>query len=684
MDVTTARQVATPTAWLRLAHAGWWLLTATSVLVFGAGLLLAFQAPLPDCTHLASCNPTLFNQGDAQLAEQLGFSVPTLLLFELVAIVLGRGSFFLVALVLFWKRPDDRVALMLSASLVASLVEGGIPAEGALGWAALALYAIATVLFLPLPFIFPDGRYAPVWTRWLVPLAIALVLAGTVGGKQLAWLGGSGTIGWAALAIYAMVYRYGRLANRTERDQIRWALLGLGCTFLLVPGFVLLMTVFPATQPSAARLTIQTINGALYILAYLGFAVCIAIAMLRYQLWGIELALNRSLVYAALSAFVLLAYVAIVSSLGALLQTSGNLVLAFVATAVIALLFDPLRRRVQRGVNRLMYGERDEPYAVLTQLRQQLDQAVSPQALLPAVAEMVAQALKLPYAAIRVRDDLMAECGAAPAHGQIEMFPLTYQGQPFGTLEVATRARGEALGPGERRLLTDIAAQAGVAAHAALLSADLQHARERLVSTREEERRRLRRDLHDGLGPKLAGQALILEAIRDTLPVEADQQRALVEHLIGDSQRVVSEVRQLVHGLRPPALDQMGLRGALEALIEPLAASGARARFSAPEQLPALPAAVEVALYRIAQEALTNVIKHARASSCTLTLTVGAATLLLEIADDGVGFDNPPRWGVGMLSMRERAEEIGGSCTIERRPNGGTRVIAELPRGAPE
>lgn len=681
MDVRSPHPT-TRVPWLRLAQAGWWLITVAAVLVFGGALALAAQAPLPDCAAVAGCNPTMFTRADAQFAAQLGFPIPALLIFELVAVVIGRGSFFLVALVLFWKRSDDWVALLLSASLTASLVEGGVPASGVLGWTATALYALATALFLPLPFIFPDGHFAPRWTRWATLPLTTLVLVAMLGGEALAWLSGGGILGWAVLAIAAMVYRYRKLATNVERTQIRWALLGLGCTFILVPGFVLLNTLLPASQPSLARLAVQTINGLLYIVAYVGFAVCIAIATLRYQLWGIELALNRTLVYATLSVVVLLTYVAIIAGLGALFQTSGNLALAFVATAVIALLFEPLRRRVQGGVNRLMYGERDEPYAVLTRLRQRLDLAASPHALLNAVTETVADALRLPYVAIHVRDDLVVERGAAPPLGAVESFPLIYQGLVGGTLMVAPRAPAETLSAAERRLLSDIAAQVGVAARALLLSDDLQHARERLVTAREEERRRLRRDLHDGLGPKLAGQALILEAVRDALPPEASQNRALVEHLIRDSQQVVGEVRQLVHGLRPPAIDQLGLCGALQALTEPIAAAGLRVDLELPPAMIPLPAAVEVALYRIAQEALTNVIKHAHARSCALALAIGPSVVQLQIADDGVGPGDSPIWGVGMHSMRERAEEIGGSCRVERRPGGGTVVVAELPHGA--
>jgi signal transduction histidine kinase len=244
-------------------------------------------------------------------------------------------------------------------------------------------------------------------------------------------------------------------------------------------------------------------------------------------------------------------------------------------------------------------------------------------------------------------------------------------------LVVAPRVAGESFTTAERRLLEDIARQTGVVVHNVRLTSELQRARERLVTAREEERRRLRRDLHDGLGPKLAGQALILEAVRDSLEPESHN-RALVDHLIDDSQTIVSEVRELVHGLRPPALDEHGLAGALRLLAARCESSKLQVSVSTPDPMPPLPAAVEVAAYRIAQEALTNVVKHAEARSCHVNLAINQV-LELHITDDGNGFSETRSTGVGLTSMRERAEEIGGHCFVQAEKNSGTRVTAQLP-----
>jgi signal transduction histidine kinase len=214
----------------------------------------------------------------------------------------------------------------------------------------------------------------------------------------------------------------------------------------------------------------------------------------------------------------------------------------------------------------------------------------------------------------------------------------------------------------------------------------LQRSRERLVTAREEERRRLRRDLHDGLGPTLAAlhlQAGTLRRLIHTDPAGAEQ---LVEEFRTELRAMIDDIRRLVYELRPPALDELGLVGAIQSRVEQInvgppadsQANPLRVRVDAPGHLPTLPAATEVAAYRIVQEALTNVVRHARAGFCLVRLELDG-DLCLEIVDDGIGFQPGGRAGVGIVSMRERAEELGGSCTIQPRSGGGTQVCACLP-----
>jgi signal transduction histidine kinase len=441
---------------------------------------------------------------------------------------------------------------------------------------------------------------------------------------------------------------------------------------------------------------------------FTAFPIAIGIAILKYRLYDIDLVINRTLVYGALSASVAGIYVLVVGMLSTLFQVRDDLAISLIGTALVALLFQPLRERLQRSVNRLMYGERDDPYAVLSRLGRQLEATLAPNAVLPTIVETVAQALKLPYAAIALQqgDELVLAAeypdketrrqGVKDGNGvdqSISLSPalpvclsLVYQGEAVGQLLLEPRTGDTSFSTADRRLLDDIAHQAGVAVHAVRLTADLQRSRERLVTAREEERRRLRRDLHDGLGPQLATQTLKLEAARDLVASEPARATELLSGLISDSQNAIADIRRLVYALRPPALDELGLISALREQIAQYGSAHLRITLEAPDRLPPLPAAVEVAAYRIIQEALTNVVKHARAHACTVQIQLLGEgqhrTLGVEVSDDGIGLPAQPRAGIGLHSMRERAEELGGA--LDMAPGGGTRVSAYLPAPQPQ
>jgi signal transduction histidine kinase len=361
------------------------------------------------------------------------------------------------------------------------------------------------------------------------------------------------------------------------------------------------------------------------------------------------------------------------------------------ATGLVALLFQPLRERLQRGVNRLMYGERDDPVAVLDRLGQRLEATVAHQAVLPGLVETVAQALKLSYVAVELEEG--EECQVAAAYGlpvdETIRLPLIYQAETIGHLVVAPRAPGESFNPVDQLLLENIAHQAGAAVHTVQLTADLQRARQRLVTTREEERRRLRRDLHDGLGPVLASQGLKLAASQQLLGRDPATASQLLDEVMAQNEATVAEVRRLVYDLRPPALDELGLVEAIRDYVveangsSPLSIGLQITIEEPPDGLPPLTAAVEVAAYRIALEGMTNAARHAQAQDCVIAFsldkTVKHATLKLEISDNGAGLPDGFRTGIGLTSMRERAEEVGGTLAVESDEVNGTRVIARLP-----
>jgi signal transduction histidine kinase len=340
-----------------------------------------------------------------------------------------------------------------------------------------------------------------------------------------------------------------------------------------------------------------------------------------------------------------------------------------------------------------MYGERDDPLAVLTRLSNTLEQSPTPAEMLPAIAATVGHALKIPYAAILINEN--GEERAAAIYGKPEQnfltFPLIYQAEKIGSLRVALRARGEEFSKGDRRLIENIARQAGAAAQSVRLNAELIRSRAEIVATREEERRRLRRDLHDGLGPILASQTLKMAAVRQLVRQNPERAETIVDDVIHQNENTVTEVRRLVYGLRPPALDDLGLVEAVRDLIrrggqDDLTANGLLIQVVGPEEgLPKLPAAVEVNAYRIALEALTNVARHAQARRCTIRFSCEQQTgddrlaLLVQINDDGVGIPEQYRAGVGVRSMRERAEELGGRLNITPGSPQGTQISAWLP-----
>jgi signal transduction histidine kinase len=262
-------------------------------------------------------------------------------------------------------------------------------------------------------------------------------------------------------------------------------------------------------------------------------------------------------------------------------------------------------------------------------------------------------------------------------------FPLVFQREMVGRLLVGQRSTGDQLSPDDERLLANLATQVAPAAHAVALREALDISRAGLVTAREEERRRLRRDLHDGLGPTIAGLTLGLDVALAASSGDAGL-REILESLKAESQRAAEDVRRIARGLRPPALDELGLDGALRAEVARVGrgAPGLSVALDVPGSLlEAVPAAVEVAAYRIACEALTNVLRHAGAGCCQIRVDAAGESLRLEVSDDGIGMPDGWRAGVGITAMRERVAELGGDLAIGPGRPRGTRVTAVLPMG---
>jgi len=401
--------------------------------------------------------------------------------------------------------------------------------------------------------------------------------------------------------------------------------------------------------------------------------VTLGLALTRRDGYG----LPRVMVYGFLSVLLLGAYLAIVAVASSAFGSKADRVAALGAAGVVAVLAAPLRAYLQRSVERLVYGDRGNPHVALSDLGRRV--AGSPDDLLQEVVRTVTDALRSPYAAVILAGDTTPTASSGTARTPTVVVPLALRGEEVGALVVAQRGPLEPYGSRDLALLDDLARHIAVAAHAATLTRDLQRSRESLVIAREEERRRIRRDLHDGLGPALAGVAFGLDAARNTLARDPSAVDAELLELKKELQASIADVRRLVYDLRPPALDQLGLVPALEEYAARLGERGAlEVTVSAPS-MPLLPAAVEVAAYRIATEALNNAAQHAHARSTKVLLDVDEAALRLEVVDDGVGLNGHRGSGVGVTAMAERAEELGGTCSVASRADGGTAVVAVLP-----
>lgn len=477
-------------------------------------------------------------------------------------------------------------------------------------------------------------------------------------------------------AIITFVIRL-RRSRGVERQQMKWLSYAI-CLALLSFVFGTLTWSLWSDNPLVTGLSDFITE-----ITVLGIAVAAGIAILRHRLYDIDLVINRTLVYGALTAIIVLIYVLLVGGLGSLLQAEGSLLISLMVTGLIAVIFQPLRGRLQLAVNRLTFGDRDEPFNALDRLGRRLEGIFSPEMVYPTIVETVAHSLKLPYVAIAVKRGEDLEI--AEAHGSAIDEPLTYpllhQGEVVGRLLVGRRSPGENFTEADDRLLHGFARQAGTAIHAVKLTADLQHSRQNLVTAREEERLRLRRDLHDGLGPALASVIWQADSARDMIHTDPSGAVQLLESSIEQAQSALADIRRLVYGLRPPALDELGLIGALEQAVRQHQQTSVTIEASAP--FPPLPAAVEVAAYRIIQEALKNAIEHGKARNCVVCMSVDGGlapgSLCLTVCDDGIGLPEVIIQGVGLVSMRERAEELGGVFAVHPRQAGGTEVEVRLP-----
>jgi len=567
------------------------------------------------------------------------------------------------------------------------------------------------VLLVFLVILFPDGRlpsrrWRPAaWalgiscTLWVAAFAFApdtlpnsftwlhspLTLPGPAGAFFLV----ARVFGWLAIAIgllvaaVAVVLRLVR-SRGEARQQLKW-LAAVGAFFALA---WLVTTV-------ASMLGLNDLSNAIgnaISPALLAFPIAIGLAIFRYGLYEIDVVLNRALVYGALAAFITAVYVGIVVGLGSLVGSANkpNLALSIVATAIVAVAFQPVRTRVQALANRLVYGYRATPYEALTAFSHRVAGAYATEDVLPRLAQVLAQGTGAIRTTVWIRraGDPFAAANWPVAEAPLpigladRVVEVRHQGEPLGDLALAKR-QGEPFTPVEEKLLNDLAAQTGQVLRNARLTAELQArldeiskqalelraSRQRIVAVQDAERQRLERNIHDGAQQHLVALAVKLRLAAVVAKRDPEKARVSLKELeaqVGEAQQTL---RDLAQGIYPPALREGGLVEALAPYAEVKAHDVGRYD---PE--------IEAGVYFSCLEAVQNATKYARASSVRVDLRQQHGLLTFSVIDDGVGFDpKTASTGSGLQNMKDRVASLGGWLSLESQPGKGTTVSGSLP-----
>jgi len=608
------------------------------------------------------------------------------------------GCIVAIALVVIWARPGNVIGWLMLAFAVLGATQNLTEAYGVraqaephsqlpLGPLALSLGTSLWIPAVALPAtlllnLYPDGRVAAPFWRWVNKVTVAAMIVATIAagtsrsvarqdftgarpvvtlpqaaGTPLAVAAVAALLLCALASIGGAIWRTWR-ARAPQRQQL----------LLLLVTSAIVILLAPLNAP-----------GWLFDAGLVAVPAAVAVGVLRYRLLGVEVVIRRTLQFAVLTLLVVGIYTAAAAATSALVagQTGSRVV----AAAAVALVLLPLRDRLQAWVDRLVYGARRDPLGAVRRVGASVS-ATSADPL-PAVVGSVADAVRASFVAITDADGtVLAQAGTDRAGSPRLSYPLTVAGQQVGQL-VMGPARGESAMPAaDARVIAALLAPVAAVVHAVQLTRRLAGAHERTLAAAQQERSRIRRDLHDGLGPSLSGVALGLEAVQTALPGDTQTAADLTARMRIEIAGAVEDVRRIIDELRPAALEDVGLVQALRERAASLAArssSGLVVEFRVAEPMPGLSEQVEVAAFRIAEEAMTNVLRHAQASRCEVRLEVADA-LVVSVSDDGVGLPGQTRAdGVGLTSMRQRAAELGGCCTVEPAIPSGVIVCARFP-----
>lgn len=616
---------------------------------------LATACSVPNCVW-----PRLSAQGFAALAE---FGVPPwgwTIVAGALSLTWAAVPFLLGVAVARSPEGGSRLPVLWFVFALGPLV--GVPAQP---WLVVLLRVATLAAWFTLFALFPTGRFRPRWVAavplvaaaWTLLLSLPAVRAAEATNDPLWWALESGVyVACVAALVAAQIVQFAH-ADADDRRAIRLLLVPFG----LFVGFGVATTVANA-RLDAAALGYGTLGGAvMYQLSALLTVVllgCVAVATLRDEAYGVRIAIDRVLLASVAFAIAVAVYAAV--ALLASLVAPGRLASAL-AAVVTAVALAGVFGRIERGLGRLVYGDADDPAAVVAALDARVTQASAPEQLLPGLAAALAERLRFP--AVRI---VLDDAPGRPLDGAAAHVPLTLEGRRLGEVQVVLRPGQRRLTARDRAALEAVSGPVAAAATAQRLNQELRRSRLEVLIGRDDERRALRRRLHDEVGPTLALAGHRITAARHDL--------THLDAAASNLADAIAQVREISRDLRPPALDELGLRAALASFAEGL---GLSAEITAPERI--APGVVEVAAYRIAVEALLNAARHAGASRVVVTLRREAVGWVLDLDDDGSGMPPEATAGVGLLSMRERAGELGGHLATGPSPLGGTRVHAELP-----
>lgn len=587
-----------------------------------------------------------------------------------VGVALLAGTLAVLLLLRAVRAPRGERALIPTIALIVILVATGssliaFNLEVSQLWFAAFPLLVAT---------FPDGRFVPRWIVWPVVVfalvyVVDLVSAHALSSQAWWWLVPSSQV----LIVAAQVFRYLRRSTTAERESVRWAILGV---LLSLAAFLALAIGSPAPIGEGGPVLEGLAN-----LAIVPILVGPAIGLLRPRLWNVDAAFRIAL--AALVSGPVLAAAYWAATAAAAQYGASDVTAGWWGALAVGTLAYPVVRLSSRLSTFVVYRGRADAATATARLGRRLADRPEPAEIADSVVRTVVDALFLDRAELRGGGIFDASVGAPIEHDPepagVERFPIVFHGEELAELVVPPRRGESSLTDRDREVVEQVAVHAAPALHGARALAELSEAHARLVLAREEERRRLRRDLHDDLSPTLSGLSLAAAAVAKRAATMAPELADQAAELHRDIQAAVEQSREIAYGLRPPILDDRGLVAAIRDRVHGQAADALRIEVHAPETELELPAAVDLAALRIVQEAVSNVRRHAMASTCTITLERRDDELRVQVDDDGVGIPPRVRAGLGLASMRERAADLGGSARFGTAPGGGGRVTVRLP-----